>query len=364
MNYPFVLIHGYDNFGNSFGKACDIIREQGYECYSPHIGPFTGMWDRACELYAMLKGGTVDYGKVHSKKNHHKRYGKTYRGLIPDWGEMTPEGIKKINMIGHSFGGITIRMLLHLLVEGSAEEREGTEHGNLSPLFEGGHDGWINVVYTLASPHNGTNTMDLIYPLHLAIYFSKYSKANINSGSSKGNANLYDLDRFGFTSDTKHVFYRPIKIARLLLAKEDNVHYELTVEGMDMMTRNFRTYDDTYYFSVAADYTHHLLNSEVAYPISDIPKRYELSSKFMGLYFSHKYDKLWRPNDGRVPVASAMAPYREPSILFDKDYIPRGVWNIMPVEKTFHSAYIGLEQDDETYYEYYANLANFIAGLD
>ena len=51
-NYPFVLIHGYNNMTDTFGPAREILTEAGYECYSPHIGPFTGLWDRACELYA------------------------------------------------------------------------------------------------------------------------------------------------------------------------------------------------------------------------------------------------------------------------------------------------------------------------
>ena len=40
-NYPFVLIHGYNNMTDTFGPAREILTEAGYECYSPHIGPFT-----------------------------------------------------------------------------------------------------------------------------------------------------------------------------------------------------------------------------------------------------------------------------------------------------------------------------------
>ena len=100
-NYPFVLIHGYNNMTDTFGPAREILTEAGYECYSPHIGPFTGLWDRCCELYAMLKGGTVDYGIAHSERCDHPRYGKTFEGMFPRWGELDENGERvKANFIG------------------------------------------------------------------------------------------------------------------------------------------------------------------------------------------------------------------------------------------------------------------------
>ena len=93
-------------------------------------------------------GGTVDYGKVHSEKYGHKRYGHTYdKPLVPDWGKLDAEGkIKKINLIGHSFGSPTTRTLVELLTNGSEEERKATKEGSLSPLFEGGHGDMIELL--------------------------------------------------------------------------------------------------------------------------------------------------------------------------------------------------------------------------
>ena len=116
-NYPVILIHGFlcwgteskfcqfvPTFGMWHGNARYAISDIGNRNYAPHVGPFSSMWDRACILYAMIKGGTVDFGKVHSEKMGHARYGATYPGYVPDWGELDEAGkIKKIILVGVNF---------------------------------------------------------------------------------------------------------------------------------------------------------------------------------------------------------------------------------------------------------------------
>jgi hypothetical protein len=38
-----------------------MLPNKGYTVLTPTIGPISSNWDRACELYAYLKGGIVDY---------------------------------------------------------------------------------------------------------------------------------------------------------------------------------------------------------------------------------------------------------------------------------------------------------------
>ena len=66
------------------------------------VSPFSSNWDRAAELYAYLKGGTVDYGAAHAKEHGHNRYGKTFTGAYPNWDENNP-----VHLIGHRMGGNT-----------------------------------------------------------------------------------------------------------------------------------------------------------------------------------------------------------------------------------------------------------------
>ena len=89
--YPFIFIHGMMGWGEDLkvykllpywgvmcGNYTKMLRESGTEAYAPSVGPLSSAWDRACELYAQLVGGTVDYGAAHAPKYHHERFGRTY----------------------------------------------------------------------------------------------------------------------------------------------------------------------------------------------------------------------------------------------------------------------------------------------
>ena len=100
----------------------------------------------------------MDYGAANAAEYGHARYGATYdKPLIAGW-----SASKKINLVGHSFGGATIRLFLDILADGSAEEQaaakaDGTE---VSPFFEGGKADWVYSLTTLAAPHNGTTFLE------------------------------------------------------------------------------------------------------------------------------------------------------------------------------------------------------------
>ncbi|MBQ3326398.1 MAG: hypothetical protein IJG86_01270, partial [Clostridia bacterium] len=167
-NYPVVIVHGLMGWGEQdlvdktfphFGLTkekdlCKHLREQGIEVYRPSLGPVNSGWDRACVLWAYLFGGRVDYGKVHSQKYGHARFGREYPGVLKDLGQEGPH--KKINIFGHSFGGPSIKEITALFVYGSEEERAGTDPDDLSPLFAGGHAGLVHTITTLSGVNNGT----------------------------------------------------------------------------------------------------------------------------------------------------------------------------------------------------------------
>ena len=120
-DYPFVFVHGLMGWGDrsmldpimpywglTTGNLMKYLNSKGYESYAAQVGPLSGAWDRACELYAQLTGTTVDYGAAHSAAKGHDRYGITYdKPLFEGWSAQ-----KKINLIGHSFGGATTRLFL------------------------------------------------------------------------------------------------------------------------------------------------------------------------------------------------------------------------------------------------------------
>ena len=146
-NYTYVFVHGLSGWGsydstNKFlkywgmfgGDLLKYLNKQGFDCYAASVDPQGSAWDRACELYAQLTGNIVDYGKEHSERCGHERFGTDYTGnaLISSWSAQD-----KINLIGHSFGGATVRMLADLMADGSEAERNATDENDLSDLFKG-----------------------------------------------------------------------------------------------------------------------------------------------------------------------------------------------------------------------------------
>ena len=94
--YPVILVPGVASYGEG-ASAARVAKSMGLECRLVSFGLVSGIWDRACELYAQIFGGRVDYGEAHSKKYGHSRFGKFYSG-------MTAKDPEKINIIAYGFG--------------------------------------------------------------------------------------------------------------------------------------------------------------------------------------------------------------------------------------------------------------------
>ena len=141
------------------GDLLAFLREKGFDCYAASVAPHGSAWDRACELYAQLSGTRVDYGKYHSLQNRHDRFGRDYSAcpLIDNWGEDT-----ELVLIGHSFGGATVRLFSEILFHGAKDEIESREEDDVSPFFLGGSKVRIHSIVTLASPLNGTTAYDML----------------------------------------------------------------------------------------------------------------------------------------------------------------------------------------------------------
>ena len=119
--HPIILMHGFMGWGRDemngyyyWGGKMDLeshLKSLGYDVYTVSVGPISSNWDRAVEMFYQIKGGSVDYGKVHSEKFKIKQFpDKNFKGLYPEWDEKNP-----VHIIAHSQGGQTARMLEHLL---------------------------------------------------------------------------------------------------------------------------------------------------------------------------------------------------------------------------------------------------------
>lgn len=384
---PFVFVHGLNGWGGAegingvipywgatTGDLMSYLQSEGYECYSASVGPLSSAWDRACELYAQLIGSTVDYGVAHSTENNHDRFGRTYyHALVPDWGDLDNEGrIKQIHLIGHSFGGTTVRLLIQLLTYGSPEEMAATDEKEISGLFTGGKGDWVKSATTICTPHNSAS---VYYPLRaLGLYeivqnFS-FLYAGI-MGRSFFNGRLVDfhLEQFGLT-DVLNGQKADGLIESLIRVQQnlsDTCIYDLTPEGTVTLNDELDINDDVYYFSYAFSTTKEFLGVQV--PVIKTNPVIFLTALVMGvLKFEDPstgvvYDGDWLANDALVNTESAKYPLDEPHKDFDADDIDKGIWNVMPVQEGDHGTAIGLFANAEKTQSFYLELCEMLDKL-
>ena len=86
----------------------------GFKTHEAKCGPISSFHDRACEVFAQIKGTEVHYGLEHSAVAGHAQTSRDYtsQGLVPDWSVDNP-----IILIGHSAGAQTCLQLQQLLAE-------------------------------------------------------------------------------------------------------------------------------------------------------------------------------------------------------------------------------------------------------
>lgn len=390
--YPVVIVHGFLCFGDQEllndicpcfgmwnGDARKTILDLGVDCYCPSVGPFSSAWDRACVLYTRIKGGKVDYGKVHSEKYGHERYGETYKGLIPDWGTLSNEKkLKKINLIVHSFGAPTGRLFVELLENGSEEEKAGTPENELSDLFKGGKIGWIHSFTSLAGTNNGVSLPEAAGPKLMNAGQKLFFYLGATLGQTKF-SRLYGfhLEQFGI-SDPKGSFLpfkamknRKDKVNHLVSLKEDNIFYELSLTGGQALEKNFTAHDDIYYLSYYGCRTNSLpVFHKLQFPTKKMWLPLTVFSLFECFYKNTKDSSSpfagpeWRPNDGLVNIESAKHPINEPFEDYSsKQNCKRGIWYVMPQEDKDHTSYMGIGEKPDDYAAFFEGIVDIVTDL-
>lgn len=386
-DYPYVFVHGLFGWGKdeginediaywgaTAGNLMDELRGEGVECYDASVGPVSSNWDRACELYACLTGGTVDYGAAHSAANGHKRYGRTYdEPLIPDLGELDENGlVNKINLVGHSFGGNTIRLLAQLLADGCPEELAASPD-DASDLFKGGKDDWINSVVTICTPNNGTTLYYIAEDLYLMdiLMGAVLEYCGIMGRSFLNGYVDFHLEQFGltFVPGNKDSEYTVVEALKLMFSVDDNAATDLSPDAAEKLNEMTKMNEDIYYFSYAFSTTKPCSqNPDVQVPIPSTLAILAPFASMMGVLGENRQtdypiDESWRENDGLVNLKSALYPLGAPHKDYDAENIERGIWNVMPVSVGDHGSAIGLGSDMDELSEFYLGIVNMIDSL-
>lgn len=385
--YPIILVHGMFGWGDdeginnylpywgaTTGNLVTYLNEKGYKSFAASVGPASSTWDRACELYARLVGGVVDYGKAHSEKFNHRRYGRYYeKPLLDEW-----DKDNKIHIIGHSFGGNTVRLLAHLLTYGDKDEMAVTEENDLSGLFKGGQEDLIASVVTICSPHNGTRTFQVaekfkILPVMKAVAYNYIGLA----GRSPAEGTIFDfhLEQYGM-SDTpgkKDAF--PLRRAKKqFIHNNDNLEFDMSPEGSAKSNEYLEISPNIYYFSYSFNSV-----GVTATGRKHIPMKTEFPFLTFTSFLILLYDHYWYPdkskkfddfrfedyaNDGLVNLDSALHPADEPFTSFDPENIKPGIWNVMRTRKGDHGTPIGLFADADKTHDFYFEMFDLLKQVE
>lgn len=304
-NYPFVMVHGMLGFGKGVilndyllpywgmlsGDLTTYLKGEGFEVYNPGVGPVSSAWDRACELYAQLVGGTVDYGKAHSEKYGHKRFGRTYsKPVFEGWGAQ-----KKVNLVGHSHGAATIRLLATLM-------------------------------YSFKKPVDTIEKMTTYIANFTGGTLAKFWDFQMEQ---------WNLNGFEDGKSTKSPINKDIQ--KDVIASKDTVYYDVSLMGAKEVNEKIECVDSIYYFSFPCRKTSQkfFTKERQETPMLSMHCCFRPFSKSMGKYKENtfndiKIDERWLANDGCVPTFSSRAPLKEPSIdVYDaKGKYQKGIWHI------------------------------------
>lgn len=381
VQYPYILVHGLGGWGpeseidddssywgSTTGKLSEYLNSEGYNVQVASVGPFSSTWDRVCELYAELTGTTVDYGEAHSKAHGHERYGRAYNAenaLVENWGGETEKGQRiKVNLIGHSFGGETVRLLTSLLANGDEAEKTATG-SETSELFTGGKADWVNSVTTLCSPHNGSTLFYVVdqgklVNLALGMIYAVSGLANTTQLDK-----IYDFRLEQFDIDASSEGSTSDVISSVFSEGTDNAFYDLSPDGAKELNERIGLVDGVYYFSYsyltteASSLTGNQIPKSTTLPVLLLP------ATLMGRYSTNTksefaIDESWLPNDGLVNVVSARYPLGDSYCEFDSENIAKGKWNVMPTLPGDHGTVIGLNAEVEETHSFYDTLFEMI----
>ena len=327
----FIFVHGLSGWGSydrqnrlmpywgmRQGDLTAWLSRQGFESFSASVSPGGSAWDRACELYAQLAGCRTDYGAHHAAEYRHGRFGPDYSEkplLSEPW-----DGCRLV-LIGHSFGGATVRLFAELMAHGCAREREAPDH---APLFDGGRGALIHAVVAVAAPHNGTTAYDM------------YEDPDFDPEKVEVPA---------WTAMTDRMLNSGTKAEPDGRDPRDYAGFDMHIDNAMALNRRLQPLPGTYYFSIPCVCS--VREGGVHVPVVERMEPMFIRRSFqIGAYTGRTrggvaVDGRWLENDGLVNLVSARCPSDAPARDYDPAHIVPGVWNILPVFRGDHMSLQG-----------------------
>ena len=357
---PIILVHGFLGWGkdevgniNYWGGENDIeqhLIDNGYKVFSVSLGPVSSTYDCAIETYYQIKGGQVDYGIKHSNKYGliRKPKGKYYDGFYPEWDEKHP-----VHLLGYSFGGLTNRMLLHLL---KTIIVDSTGNPDESELLGNSHNNWIKSITTMSTPHNGSTLSDIVLS---TIPFTDNLLPIANIISTKYYD--FDLNQWNLSKNENESIHQ--YIIRLTnhpaWNTKNSISWDSSVKGAKQLNDILIIDSSVYYFSssTVASYLdtisgHHKPAEYIS--LMSYPWSWLIGKSTVDIDDNIKTDDSWFENDGTVNTISMHRPFTgkngpEPfTTLLSHDEIRPGIWNHIGEYEFDHKAFVGHFLNDST----------------
>jgi len=307
-----------------WGDARKPFDGGGFTTHEAKCGPVSSFHDRACEVFARIKGTIVDYGAAHSATAGHAQtsYDDTGRGLVPDWSDENP-----VILIGHSAGAQTCLRLQELL----AQDFWGI----------GSNGNWVEAVISVAGVLNGST---------LTYMFCDETTGRLKRGSSflvqaalgateaiksatrslwnfDGDYDLY-LDQWtGKLSPTREELLAFFDKNHQFAEGEDNLAFDLSLQGCRKANAAFHTRNGTYYFSLVTRATYEApflglpFGPKIQQPDAAMNGLLKGAAQFQALMPDFAAPPIpgwgtgdlsigqWRENDGAVSSISQRAPF-------------------------------------------------------
>lgn len=223
-----------------WGEAKEQFEPQ-FKTHEAKCGPMSSFHDRACEVFAQIRGGPVEYDskkpetKKHSEDNGHgPNLGQSFPGVVPGWSADNP-----VILIGHSAGAHTCLLLQQMLAD---------DFWNV-----GSNADWVEVVVSVAGVLNGS-TLTYMFCNKKTGKLTALPSVLFNGALAllKAAAKVK-----GAISSENHALIEPWLghwpgglDSSAFVAGEDNLGFDLSLRGCQKANRAVRTHPGTYYFSL------------------------------------------------------------------------------------------------------------------
>jgi triacylglycerol lipase len=325
-----VFVHGLFGWGPDemggfpyWGEGLKVMRERlkqngciDIKVHEASCGPVSSFHDRACEVFAQIRGTPVDYGSKHCSDEQHRQSDKNYTesGFHSDWSEDTP-----VILIGHSAGAHTCLQIQQLLAE-------NFWNCNSNPR-------WVEAVICISGVLNGST---LPYMLGCDKSSGKLTGpigsfigtgVQILGGLDRGVArDLFDWDLDQWIDKSKISGIKDLitELENSNFAKgTDNLAYDMSLQGCKKANDRFKKDYETYYLSVVTEQTSAIWLTNRQIPSLFMNPALVSSALFQSVVvdFDREEKPLdewgsgdltiekWRENDGAVSSISQRYPF-------------------------------------------------------